>query len=446
MSAIKQYISLFREHRATIEANSAPALNAGRDAALAALEKAGRLPEKGDEGFEKTSIEKMFAPDYGVNINRLNFPVDVAATFRCDVPNLSTLMGIIVNDRFVPTNTLVKNIPDGLTVCSFAEAAKGPLATALGKYLGSVAPLHNPGVALNSLLAQDGVFIHAARGVRIEKPVQLVSIFHSPAPVMAVRRILVVAEEGASVSVLKCDHSQKGSQYLSSEVIEIVAEEGAEVNWYDLEESNNDTNRYSQLFARQAGNSRFQGVAATLMNGTTRNEFNIDIEGEHAESHLAGMAIGSGTQHIDNASQVTHRSTHGHSRQLFKYSLDDSAVGAFEGGIEVCPGAKFTEAYQTNRNLLASTDAKMHSKPQLLIYNDDVKCSHGAATGQLDQKALFYMRQRGIPEREARTMLMQAFMVDVIDSIRLESLSDRLRHLVECRFTGHPSGCADCSK
>ncbi len=446
MSAIDQYINLFRENREAVETHSAPALNALRPAALAALEKAGRLPEKGDEGFEKTSVEKMFAPDFGVNINRVNIPVDIAAAFRCDVPNLSTLMGIIVNDRFVPTTTLRNNLPQGLTVCSFAEAADGPMAAVLARHLGTAAPLDKPGVALNTLLAQDGVLIHAASGFRAEKPVQLVGIFNSPAPLLAARRVLVVAEKGSAVSVLKCDHSQAGSSYLSSEVVEIVVERDAEVNWYDLEESNAETSRYSQLFARQSENSRFQGVAATLTNGTTRNEFSINLEGHNADCHLAGMAIGSGSQHIDNASEVTHRAMRGHSDQLFKYSLDDNAQGAFEGGIEVCPGARFTEAFQTNRNILASTNARMHSKPQLLIYNDDVKCSHGAATGQLDQKALFYMRQRGIPEQEARTMLMQAFMVDVIDSIRLESLHDRLRHLVECRFSGHPSGCADCNK
>lgn len=446
MSAIDQYINLYRENRAAVEAHSAPALNALRPAALAALEMAGRLPEKGDEGFEKTSVEKMFAPDYGVNINRVNIPVDIAAAFRCDVPNLSTLMGIIVNDRFVPTATLLKNLPEGITVCSFSEAASGPMAEVLARHLGTAAPMDNPGVALNTLLAQDGVLIHAARGARADKPVQLVSIFNSPTPLLAPRRVLVVAEEDSAISVLKCDHSQAGSSYLSSEVVEIIAGKNAEVNWYDLEESNPDTTRYSQLFARQEADSRFQGVAATLTNGMTRNEFNISLDGENADCHLAGMAIGSGSQHIDNTSEVVHRSTRGRSEQLFKYSLDDSAQGAFEGGIEVCPGARFTEAYQTNRNILASDTARMHSKPQLLIYNDDVKCSHGAATGQLDQRAMFYMRQRGIPEREARTMLMQAFMVDVIDSIRLESLRDRLRHLVECRFSGHPSGCADCQK
>ena len=133
------------------------------------------------------------------------------------------------------------------------------------------------------------------------------------------------------------------------------------------------------------------------------------------------------------------------SNQLFKYVLDDESTGAFDGVIYVAPDARFTEAYQSNRNLLASKQARMHTKPQLEIYNDDVKCSHGATTGQLDADALFYMRSRGIPEKDARTMLMQAFMVDVIDMVKMEGLRDRLRHLVEKRFYGQQASCSECA-
>ena len=124
--------------------------------------------------------------------------------------------------------------------------------------------------------------------------------------------------------------------------------------------------------------------------------------------------------------------------------LDDDSTGAFEGSILVAPGSILTEAYQSNRNILASPSARMHTRPQLEIYNDDVKCSHGATTGQLDDEALFYMRTRGIPEREARVMLMQAFMTDVIDTVAIEGLRDRLRHLVERRFAGADTTCGDC--
>lgn len=444
MNALNQYTDLYEANRAAVDAGSAPVLNRLRPEALDALKRIGRLPDKSDEGFEKTSVNDMFAPDFGVNINRMSLPVDVASSFRCGVPNLSTLLGIMVNDRFMPTATLVGNLPQGVTVCSLAKAAAEQPAL-VERYYGTAARADNAGTALNTLLSQDGIFIHVGKGVRLDKAIQIVDIFHSAFPLMAARRVLVVAEDGAKVAVLKCDHTQTGSERcLASEVIEIFAGRGAEVEWYDIEESDGSTSRYSQLYARQEGGSSLTVCSSTLTNGVTRNEYHIDVCGEHTVTHLSGMAIGSSSQHIDNFSVLRHGACHGHSDQLFKYVLDERSTGAFEGSIEVCHGSRFVEAYQSNRNILASKDARMHSKPQLLIYNDDVKCSHGATTGQLDEKAMFYMQTRGIPREEARRMLMQAFMADVIDTIALEPLRDRLRHMVERRFAGEKAGCRDC--
>lgn len=443
MASLKQYTDLFRQERVALDANAPEALNAGRDRAMAFLEAAGRLPERSDEGYEKTSVEEMFAPDLGVNVNRVNFPVNVAESFRCDVPNITTLLAVVVNDRFVPTATLLKNLPEGVTVCSLRDAD----SALLDRWLGNVAGKDDAALAFNSLLLQDGVLIHVAKGVKLTKAIQIVDIFSGQTPLFAPRRVLLVAEEGAEVSVLKCDHTQtRDVEFGSSEVIEIMAAEGAKVDWYDLEESTPQTSRWCQFRCRQEAHSSLNICAATLTNGKTRNEYLIEIVGERCETFLSGMAIGSGEQHIDNSSCLVHRSDRSHSDQLFKYVLDDNASGAFEGLIEVSHGARFNEAYQSNRNLLASTGARMHTKPQLLIYNDDVKCSHGATTGQLDSAALFYMRSRGIPLAEARKMLMQAFMVDVVDKIRLENLRDRLRHLLELRFSGNcgDAACATC--
>jgi len=444
MNALTQYIDLFHANRESVDGACGDVLNALRGDALAALDRAGRLPDTGDEGYEKTSVNDMFAPDFGVNVHRMPLPVDVAASFRCGVPNLSTLLGIVVNDRFVPTSTLQGNLPAGVTVCSLAKAAQ-ELPDVVARYYGKIARIDHSQTALNTLLVQDGVFIHVAKGVRLEKAIQIVEIFNASFPLMAARRVLVVAEDGAKVSVLKCDHTQSGSgKCLSSEVVEIFAGRDAEVEWYDIEESDESTSRCHNLYARQEDGSSLTICGSTLTNGVTRNDYDIDIVGEHTRTRLSGMAIGSGAQHIDNSSNLRHGACHGHSTQLFKYVLDDQATAAFDGSIEVCHGSRFVEAYQNNRNILASAGARMHSKPQLLIYNDDVKCSHGAATGQLDDKALFYMQARGIPRNEARRMLMQAFMVDVIDTIALDPLRDRLRHMVERRFAGERAGCREC--
>lgn len=445
MNSLDQYLRLFAENREVIDSNSAPLLNSRREEACAILREGARLPRKGDEGFEKTDIEKIYAPDYGVNLQRINIPVDVAASFRCDVPNMSTLLGITVNDSFHPTATLAGKLPEGVLFCSLREAAiKHPAI--VERYYGRLAPMSDPAVALNTMLLQDGVMIYVPKGVRIEKPLQLVNIFSAPTPLLAFRRLVVAVEEGAALQLIVCDHTQDHTEnpYLSSQVVEISVGRDAVVDYCDIEESSPHTSRYSKMYARQDASSKLTVNGVTLTNGVTRNEFEIDIAGEHCETRLAGMAVGSGRQHIDNRSDVEHLAPRCHSNQLFKYVLTDQAQGAFEGGIHVTPAAPFTEAYQSNRNMLDSREARMHTMPQLLIYNDDVKCSHGATTGQLDNEALFYMRSRGIPEKEARTMLMQAFMSDVIDTIHITGLQERMRHLVEKRFANPEAFCGEC--
>ncbi|MCM1521443.1 MAG: Fe-S cluster assembly protein SufD [Muribaculaceae bacterium] len=443
MKSSDQYIKLYERNTAAIDAGSGPALNRLRPAALSTLKSTG-LPTLHNEGYEKTSIEEMFAPDYGVNISRVSIPVDIAASFRCDVPNLSTLTGFVINDSFVPSAGLDNRLPEGVTFMSLAKAAR-EMPETVNKHYGSLAPITSAPVALNTLLAQDGVFIHIHKGCRPEKALQIVEIFSAPVEIAAFRRMLIVVDDDADLRLLVCDHTQERTRrYLASRVIEVVVGHNARFEMCMLEESSAMTSVHSLLYMAQNEGSEALINATTLTCGNSRNEFDINLRGPHASARLTGMAIGGDRMHIDNNSAITHTAPHCHSDQLFKYVLDDHSTGAFEGSILVEPSAQFTEAYQSNRNILASADARMHCKPQLIIYNDDVKCSHGATTGQLDTDALFYMRQRGIPEAEARTMLMQAFMVDVIDTVHIPGLNERLRHLVERRFSGSLGDCPGC--
>lgn len=442
-NSLTQYIELYLEHEAQVNSNSAQVLNDLRPRALEELTGTS-LPHTDTEGYERTSISDMFAPDYGVNIMRMNLPVDVAASFRCDVPNMSTLLGVVVNDSFRPAATLDQRLPQGVIFGSLCKnAVLHP--DIVKQHYGTLAPLTNPSVALNTLMCQDGVILYVPKGVKLEKPLQLVNIFSSPTALAAFRRLLIVLEDDAEARLLTCDHVQDNEQqYLASQVIEVIMGRNSTFDLYDIEDSSLSTRRHSMLFASQSDGSNLLVNGMTLECGTTRNDYNIMLPGSHTETTLAGMAIASDKQHVDNNSQVTHIGNSGHSTQLFKYVIDDEASGAFEGGILVTPGAQFTEAYQSNRNILASTSAKMHTKPQLEIYNDDVKCSHGATTGQLDSEALFYMRSRGIPKHEARVMLMQAFMTDVIDTVRIPGLRERLQYLVDKRFQGGLRQCGTC--
>lgn len=444
MSAIKQYTDIFTTYSDAINAHSAPVLNAVRPDALNALENA-RMPRKGDEDYEATDLHEMFAPDYGVNINRVNLTADPAEAFRCDVPNMSTSPYYFFNDVYHHDGDTLTPHRDGVIVSSLRKAAED-YPDLVARHYARIAPLSNPQVALNTLLAQDGIFVYVPRRVALERTLQLVNIMNVAQPVMAVRRILVVLEEGAQARMLVCDHTQSRTvQCLSNQVIEVSLGEGATFDFYDLEATADTSRRASSLWAHQAAGSNLLVDGITLANGITRNDYHISVDGEHAETSLLGMAIMGGNQHVDNHTFIGHNVGHCHSNELFKYVLDDHAIGVFSGKILVAGNAPKVEAYQSNRNVCASTTAKMFTKPQLEIYTDDVKCSHGATVGQLDQDALFYMRTRGIPEHEARTLLMQAFMSDVIDGVRIEALKDRLHHLVEKRFAGALADCGECA-
>jgi len=442
-NSLDQYTALYQANRRLIDSNSAPLLNSLRDAAFSSL-KGAVLPTLHSEGFEKTSINEMFAPDYGVNISRVDIPVDAAASFRCDVPNLSTLLGFVVNDSFHPSSQLGSRLPEGVIFSSLADAAKTH-PDLVGRYYGKIAPAADASVALNTMLAQDGVFIYVPKGVKVNRPLQLVNIFSSPVALAAFRRVLVVVEDDAELQMLVCDHTQeRANSYLASQIVEVCLGERSRFEACSIEESSALTRRYSRMFVKQKAGSSLTYNSTTLTCGSTRNDFEVDILGPHCETMLAGMVIGSAEMHADNNTVIRHLAPLSKSNQLFKYVLDDKSTGAFEGSILVAPGSQFTEAYQSNRNILASTSSKMHCKPQLEIYNDDVKCSHGATTGQLDNDALFYMRSRGIPETEAKTMLMQAFMVDVIDTVGINGLRERLHHLVDRRFSDTLGNCAGC--
>ncbi len=442
--ALRQYVDLYREHKELIDSHSAPAVNALREEACRRLEQA-VLPARGDENYEHTDLTAMLAPDYGLNIARVPIDVNPAASFRCDVPHLSTSLFFLINDTFAADDRSFEGLPAGVTVMGLARFAKEYPEVARAHY-GRLADMGNPLVALDTMLCQDGAVIYVRKGVKVEKPLQLVNILHNGMPLMAVRRLLIILEEEAEARLLVCDHTQMpDTNFLSLETVEIFAGARSRFDLYDLEESTEKTGRLYSLYLRQEEESSVLIDGITLYNGTTRNEYHTIFTAPGSELKLYGMGIEDAERSLETYSRIAHEAGGCKTDELFKYVVDDRATGSFTGRIYVAPGASKTEAYQANRNLIGSDEARMYAKPQLEIYNDDVKCSHGTAIGRLDEMQLFYMRTRGLSEQEARLLLKQAFMADVIDGVRLDALRERLRHLVERRFAGEAAGCGSCS-
>ena len=443
MKAEQQYIDLFSQCEAMICEHSTDVMNAPRAQAFADFEKLG-FPTRKMEKYKYTEVGKYFAPDYGLNLNRLPIPVNPYEVFKCDVPNMSTSLYFVVNDAFDKHDSPTAQLPEGVLFGSLKDlATEHP--ELVKKYYGQLADTSKDAItAFNTMFTQDGVFMYVPKNVVIEKPIQLINVLRADINFMVNRRVLIIMEEGSQAKLLMCDHAMDNVNFLATQVIEVFVGANANFDLYELEETHSSSIRFSNLFVHQERDSNVLLNGITLQNGTTRNTTEVTLDGPGAYINLCGMAIADRNQQVDNNTFIDHKATDCKSNELFKYVLDDQAIGAFAGKVLVREGSQRTDSQQTNRNICASREARMYTQPQLEIYADDVKCSHGATVGQLDENAVFYMQQRGISLREARMLLMFAFVNEVIDTISLDVLKDRLHLLVEKRFRGELNKCNSC--
>ena len=447
MNSEQQYIDLYQQARQMIFDHAPEAMNAVRDKAFEDFKVQG-FPSKKVERYKYTDIQKLFAPDYGVNLSRLQIPVDPYAAFRCDVPNLSTSLYFVVNDMFYRDDKPKGHLPEGVIVGSLRD-----YPDLVAQYYSRLAKTSDDAItALNTMLAQDGMLVYVPKNVKVDRAIQVINILKATPQnaqrqvpdLMVNRRVLIILEEGAEIKMLFCDHAADDRNFLATQVIEAYVGENASLDLYCLEETHYKNVRLSNVYIDQQANSRVNHNVITLHNGVTRNKLDLTLSGEGAECECYGCVIADKEQHVDNNTLITHKVSHCTSHELYKYVLDDKSTGAFAGRVLVEHGAQKTVSQMTNQNLTATKEARMYTQPMLEIYADDVKCAHGSTVGQLNDAALFYMRQRGISLDEAKLLLQNAFINEVIDHMRLEPLRDRLHYLVEKRFRGELNKCTGC--
>lgn len=443
MKSEQQYIDLFTANRSLIDRGGAEIMNACREKALADFARQG-FPSQKVERYKYTDVNAAFAPDYGVNLSRLEFAVNPYEAFRCDVPNLSTSLYFVVNDTFWEKSLPTATLPEGVAVCSLRQAAEAFPAQVAECYARLARTEKDSINALNTMLVQDGLFVYVPKGVAVERTIQIVNLLRADVDLMVNRRVLVVLEDGAQARLLFCDHAMDDRDFLTTQVVEVFAGENSNLELYELEETHVKNRRFSNMYVDLQRGSAVSLYNFTLHNGLTRNRTDVTLSGEGAEVGLYGGVIADKEQRVDNNTLIDHRAGHCTSRQLYKYVMDGCSVGAFAGRVLVRHGAQHTVSEERNANLCATSEARMYAQPMLEIYADDVKCSHGSTVGQLNEQALFYMQQRGISREEAQMLLKFAFAGEVIDAIVLEALRDRLRHLVEKRFRGELSRCSGC--
>ncbi|WP_315280830.1 Fe-S cluster assembly protein SufD [Prevotella pallens] len=443
MQSEKQYIDLYNETQGMIKQHSCDVLNKVRDKAFEDFKRQG-FPTKKMERYKYTDISKFFAPDYGLNLQRLKMPINPYEEFKCDVPDLNTSLYFVVNDQ-VYTDQLPKpQLNDGIVVDSFLNALKTHSEIITKHYAKLADTAKDALTAFNTMLAQDGLFVYVPKDVKADRTIQVINILRSDVNLMLNRRILIVLEDGAELSMLFCDDSADDRKFLATQVIEAYVGNNAKLELNCLEETHLKNVRISNVYIDQQKNSRVSHNIITLHNGVTRNKLDLTFSGEGSECFLNGCVVADKHQHVDNNTVINHSVGNCTSNQLYKYVLDDHAVGAFAGLVYVAKDAQKTLSHEVNQNLCASSTAHMYTQPMLEIYADDVQCNHGSTVGQLNNAALFYMQQRGIDKREAKLLLEFAFVNEVIDKMELVPLRDRLHHLVEKRFRGELDKCRGC--
>lgn len=444
MNMSQEYIELFKAKEQLLEKSSPSFMMHIREEAIHEFGRTG-LPDRKSEMYKHTSLQQLFQPGYTLQLEPSKVDFRVEDIFNCDVPNLKTRLEIILNGFYKANGSALTEMNNGIIIGSFAEALR-KYPDLVREHYAKHAPVQKDSlVALNTAFAMDGLFIYVPRDQVLEEPVQVVHLPMTGIDTMLHYRNLFILEENTSAQVIVCDHTLSPFRFLTNAVTEIVAGKGASFQYSRIQNEHLNSNLLTNLFIHQEADSKVRSNTISLHGGLIRNNTNVLLNAPGCHNETYGLFLSDKNQHIDNYVNIDHAKPNCTSNQLFKGILDDQSTGAFNGRILVRPDAQKTMAYQTNKNILMSDEARMYSKPQLEIYADDVRCSHGATTGQLDENALFYMQSRGIPRKEARLLMLYAFAHEVIEKIQVTPLKDRINHLVDKRLRGELSRCNNCA-
>lgn len=435
ISPAERLVSLFGQSRETLNQGSSPLLNRMREVALKRFAQAG-IPDFKNEDYKYTNLKPAFEKVYHQELERESGMINLNEVFKWNIPQLDSLMVFLVNGWFYAGNNPGAEMPSGVVLGSLEQIAN-ERPELLRDYLNRQAALSNdPFVALNTAFAKDGFFLYVPKGMVIEKPIQVINLISSAENLMVTQRNLVVAEPGSQVKLLICDQTLTGASFLYNSVTEAFLGEGAVGDVYTIQNHHNQSTIINSAFYRQQRNSVLATGGISLHGGLIRNNLKVTFSGDHAEANVNGISFTNKKQHVDNFILIEHASPNCQSNQMYKNILDDESTGAFSGRIHVARDAQQTNAFQRNNNILLSDKARMQTKPQLIIDADDVKCSHGATVGQIDEDALFFLRARGIGEKDARTMLMNAFASEVVQKFGPEVLREKVNELIERRLSG----------
>ena len=427
-------IEYFKEHFDQLQAdNTDSGLHTIRQNAFDAFTRMG-IPVRHEE-WKYTRINSLFNKEYKFTVDQIATilsPEDLDAVRLPGFEQANEL--IFINGLFSFPLSVVRSA--ALVVLPLEEAAKSEYKDIISKHLGDSSKYLKDGInALNTAFVQGGVFIHVKKGQIPEHPIYIYNITDARSGnIFSQPRSLVHIGENTAVQVVETFATIGLQESFTNQVMEVIVEKDARLEYYKIQTDASHTNQVSTTHIRQTGKSYTHTVTISLNGGIVRNNLNVILDAENCEANLYGLYLQKGQSHIDNHTVVDNVKPNCFSNELYKGIINDNATGVFNGKILVQPQAQKTNAYQSNKNILLSDSASVNAKPQLEIFADDVKCSHGCTVGRLNEEGLFYLQSRGIPSKIARSLLLHAFAVDILEHIKPEPIREYVDKLISERL------------
>lgn len=422
------YVSHFQAFEHSLNGSAASPFHALRKSAISRFAELG-FPGRRDEEWKYTNISPLLKHKFQIAGKPPKVSAETVKKFTFE--GLRENLIVFINGRYSEEFSAHTFASKGLVVDSLANALKNH-SEAINPYLAKYAGYETETfVALNTAFAADGAFIYIPDNAVVEEPLHLLYISDSmETAFFAAPRNLIIAGKNSRFKVVESHHGWGEYPYFNNAVTEVAVQENARVDHVRIQDEALNAYHITTLNANQQKNSVYSLINVDLGGSLVRNNLTVKLDGENCEAHLIGFYLGGGKQHIDNHTAIDHAKPNCFSNEFYKGILGGKASGVFNGKIFVRQDAQKTNSYQNNKALLLSDDATINSKPQLEIFADDVKCTHGATVGQLDEEALFYLRSRGIPRDQANSILQYAFASDAFNYIPVESVKERLDQIV----------------
>lgn len=437
-------ISYFEDRKDELFDSCHPAVARLRNEAFEFFRQNG-LPDNKVEQWRTSLFTKSYDAPYVIDGEVLTFEKNVSEIFDCEIHGYHAQVVSMLNGWYYSENPdQLQVLEDGVVLGSMIAAQK-EYPELFDKHYGKIAlNTKNGFTAINSALFRDGLFIYVPDGVEVKNAIQLIKMVNREGNLMMNSRNLIILGKNSKLSFMHCDDSVNHFSSFINTLTEIYLGQNAGLELYKLQNINDETSLLNNTFIHQERDSHSKVNMVTLNGGKIRNELYVDLKGENAEADLNGVYLMDKKQHVDNQVYVRHSAPHCNSNELFKGVIDNEASAVFNGYVYVARDAQKTNAFQRNNNILMTPEASIDTMPFLEIYADDVKCSHGATVGQLDDEALFYLMQRGICKTDAKLLLMYAFISEVTSKISIDPLRNSIEDMVKKRLRGELSICEKC--